>query len=336
MSSSDYPIATGVPGLVSAIVLNWNGGEEVLKCIEHLVRQSYAQLEILLVDNGSTDGSAKIAQERFPRIAVYKNGRNLGYAEGMNIGIGHSAGEYVLLLNQDAFLEPDYLEQGVKLFGDSETIGMIAGTVLNVGSEKNPSIREVHRGFMMRWQMRPTRNRKSAPGQIIFGPTFACALIRRSALEDVRCACYGDYLDRDYFAYFEDIDLCFRMVMRGWQTAYSPVLVARHSYASATGHKVRTIEKPLLLQRHIFKNRYITIIKDLPLSILLRVVPLVTITDAFLLVYLLFRSPRSLLAWTAACFDVLRLLPKIQRRRMSIQAGMLISVEQLRQYFVRL
>jgi GT2 family glycosyltransferase len=136
MSSSDYPIATGVPGLVSAIVLNWNGGEEVLKCIEHLVRQSYAQLEILLVDNGSTDGSAKIAQERFPRIAVYKNGRNLGYAEGMNIGIGHSAGEYVLLLNQDAFLEPDYLEQGVKLFGDSETIGMIAGTVLNVGSEK--------------------------------------------------------------------------------------------------------------------------------------------------------------------------------------------------------
>lgn len=323
------------PGLVSVVVLNWNGGAEVLRCLEQVEAQTYRQVELIVVDNGSTDGSVEEARRSFPAARVVDNGRNLGYAAGMNIGIRHSRGEFVVLLNQDAYLQEDYLRIGVGLLQRNDAFSMVAPRVLDVDAQGHHAGKLIHCGWMMRWHMRPFNSLACDERREVFGPSFACAMIRRAALEDIECGVYGDYLDEDYFSYHEDIDLCFRLVLRGWKALYDPRLIVYHSRGSATGGRVRTIEKPLFFQRHVFKNRYLTIVKDLPLLVLLRALPAIGFAEVALLGYILLKSPQSFWAWTRACGDFIQLLPRALRRREYIQSRVMIANNDLQQYFVR-
>ena len=113
---------------VTIILLNWNGKEDTIECLESLKHITYPNYEILLVDNGSTDGSVECFRERYPGMEIIENGENLGFAEGNNVGIRRAMDEgadYVLLLNNDTVVDPEFLGELVKVGESDPKIGIV-------------------------------------------------------------------------------------------------------------------------------------------------------------------------------------------------------------------
>ena len=113
---------------VSIVVLNWNGLRFLSPCLNSLKNQTQQQLQIILVDNGSTDGSVEFVKENFPSVEVVENHRNLGFAEGMNVGIKTATGDYVIALNNDTRVAPNFIEV---LLGHASRDPSIGGSVAN-------------------------------------------------------------------------------------------------------------------------------------------------------------------------------------------------------------
>ena len=114
----------------SIIVLNWNGKRYLEECLHALFTQTYSPYEIILVDNGSHDGSVDFVAERFPAVRIIENGENLGFAAGNNVAIRVARGDYIVTLNNDTRAEPDWLEELVKVVETDPKIGMCASKML--------------------------------------------------------------------------------------------------------------------------------------------------------------------------------------------------------------
>src|SRR3990167_8558234 len=99
--------------LVSIIILSYNSRRYIEKCLDSVLRQTYLNFEVFVVMNGSVDGSAELVQSRYERVKILTPGKNLWYSRGNNFAIEQSAGEYILALNQDTILEPDFLSEMV-------------------------------------------------------------------------------------------------------------------------------------------------------------------------------------------------------------------------------
>ena len=102
--------------LVSVIVLNYNAGKLLLNCIESIKKSSYKNLEIILVDNISTDKSQKACKEKYPDIKLIQNNENFGYCEGNNIGIREAKGDYIIILNPDTIVESNWIEELISAY----------------------------------------------------------------------------------------------------------------------------------------------------------------------------------------------------------------------------
>ena len=123
MRDSNFP-------LISVVVLNWNGGRIVEKCLMSLQAQTYRPLEIIVVDNASTDGSVNWVEKRFPDIKLILNERNLGFGGGNNIGIQTSQGRYIMMLNNDTRLDPKCIEELKRSIEKDEKYGACASKIL--------------------------------------------------------------------------------------------------------------------------------------------------------------------------------------------------------------
>ena len=316
---------------VSAILLNWNGRGMAEDCLRHLAAQTYHPLQIVVVDNGSTDGSADELASLCPQAILVRNPDNLGYATGMNQGIGLATGEYLLLLNQDVLLTADYLSQAAAALARDERIGMVGGKVYRlVDGEKTRAIDNV--GLFLLKTLASTNSVNVDAEEMVFGPSGSCPLVRRAMLEDVALA-PGHYLDDTYFAFGEDIDLWWRAHLRGWTCLYTPQAVAWHAHSGSLAGKVGLFEKPALFRRHALKNRYVTLVKDLPGGLILWLLPWLMLTEVLLAAYLLLRHPGSLgdLLW--AWRESIHLLPQAWRQRRQIQARRTVPVDSLRVFF---
>ena len=119
--------------LVSVIILNYNGMEFVESCLESVLSTDYPDFEVLFIDNASIDGSLEYVEDKFgrnTRIKIVANEKNYGFAEGNNIGFKHTEGEYVVFLNIDTDVEPDWLSELVKVFEADPTIGAVQSKLL--------------------------------------------------------------------------------------------------------------------------------------------------------------------------------------------------------------
>lgn len=122
-------------GLISVIILNYNGKKWLKKCLDSLERQSYKNFEIILVDNASSDGSISFTKENYPRVILVKSARNLGFSGGNNLGIKHSKGEYILLLNNDTWIGEDFLSRLVSFY-TKNNFDVIAPKEANYNGDK--------------------------------------------------------------------------------------------------------------------------------------------------------------------------------------------------------
>ncbi len=293
---------------LSAVIANWNGRRYLPECLDALLPQLPAGAEVLLVDNGSTDGSAAWVRAAYPSVRLIALRENLGFAGGVNAGLRAARGELLLLLNNDAFIEPGCIAALCELLWQRPEFGA-AGAVLTFAHQPeivaSAGIRLRRDGLALDlWAGRRVEDLPHTPREIA-GPSGGAALYRRTLLEDV------GLLEPGFFAYLEDADLAWRALLRGWRSAVVPAARARHVYSATSG------QGSPFKQRLLGRNRARVILRCMPTPLLLRCLPAILAYDLLAVAYgMLARQPAIAVGRIAA----LRELPALLRERRSIQA----------------
>ncbi|MBI5888328.1 MAG: glycosyltransferase family 2 protein [Deltaproteobacteria bacterium] len=221
---------------VAIIVLNWNGHKDTIECVESLKKTTYPDYEILIVDNGSSDGSEAILRKKFPELKLIQTGKNLGFAGGENIGIREAlakGADYVLLLNNDTTVDPDFAGELVKAASLNPRAGILCskvyllsrpGIIWYAGASFHPWLGwGRHRGY----------GRKDA-GQ--FDRTEETPRACGCSLMATREFCEkAGLLDEKYFCYCEDTDWGMRARKAGFKVLYVPASKVWHKVAQSTG-----------------------------------------------------------------------------------------------------
>jgi len=245
--------------LISTVILNWNGKEYLASCIQSLREQTYSNLEMILVDNASTDGSVEYIKNLFPDLRVIVNKKNLGYGGGNNVGIGASQGRYVMILNNDTRLDPHCIEELKRGIEKDERYGSCASKILlehkdnlvdAAGISVCPDGLSIGRGRLEKGDLYDDEEQ-------VFAASGCACLYRREMLEDI-----GLY-DEDFFAYAEDTDLGWRAQLANWKTIYNPKAIVYHSHSASSG--TYSPLKAFLVER----NRIWVAIKNFPLPLLI-------------------------------------------------------------------
>ncbi|MCC7263631.1 MAG: glycosyltransferase family 2 protein [Candidatus Latescibacteria bacterium] len=307
----------------AAALANWNGMKYLGRCLAALYAQTCPLSEVVVVDNGSTDGSKEWLRAQYPQVRLIENTTNRGFAAGSNQAIAACTAPFVLVLNTDVFLEPDFLALAMPGFSRSPRVAAVTGRVYQEGTDEL-----LNGGFFLRRQIRIRHSTNLAEPEAVFGATGAVVLFRREALEDLRVE--GEYFDESYFGYGEDIDLAWRAQLWGWQVRFEPGPLAHHVGSGSLDGRLRFAEKPAFFQRHVLKNRYLTVIKNASPGVLAELLPALLLTELLLWPYLLLRWPRRAPYLALALVDVLRLFPQAWRRRRLIQSRRQVSAAHIR------
>jgi GT2 family glycosyltransferase len=242
------------PPKVAVIILNWNGREVLAKCLDSVIRTDYPNLEIVVVDNASTDTSQAMVRDRYPGIRLVENRENLGYVSGNNVGIGSTRSDYVVLLNNDTTVDRAWIRELVKAAATDERIGVLGCKVYLMGTriiQHAGSHLSFVSGSLFTRSMVEDRGQFDEVADVDYVSGEAI-MIKREVLKKV------GLLDPDYYAYWEDADFCWRARRRGYRVVYVPSSVVEHM-VSASWDK-RPIEAKVLGER----NRILFILKNFP------------------------------------------------------------------------
>jgi GT2 family glycosyltransferase len=322
--------------LVSIVVLNWNGEEHVHRCLEHVLAQDYRPIEVIIVDNNSSDGSLGRIKAEHPDFVYIENATNKGYAAGMNQGIAASHGEFIVPLNQDVCLDHSFVSRCVAKMREDSTLGAIGGRVYSwIGDELTDRLRKGEgERFIMRKRFQSDGGHFTNEPTLTFAASGSFPFLRRSMLDDLK-GTSGCCYDESYETGWEDCDLWFRMHLLGWKCLFLPSAVGWHVGSGSVGGKATFFSKALDYQLRVLRNRHYTIIKDLPWRTLLWLLPYLAATELAIIPYFLLKSPKSLLALAGAWWQVVRDLPVLLRKRAQVQESKKVNHAYLRQYFVR-
>ncbi len=306
---------------VAAVLINWNGRSDCEAALGAIRAQENPPSEVVVVDNGSQDGSLEwfLAQ---PDVSVIANPGNLGFAHAANQGIRMTSAELVLLCNLDVRLDPDFLAQAVRRMGSAPDVGSVGGLLLREGQAPvvDSAGHVLHRSGWVsnRGQGGPDRY---PTAEEVFGVTAAAAVYRRQMLEDV--AIFGEVFCEDFFAYLEDVDLDWRARWRGWRSFFEPRARATHRRGGSGLHRTAAIE------RHVLANRALLFLRNAPRSWILGP----ECVSAACLVGLraglaLGRHPEAALGLA----DAARLIPRTLRARRQIMATRSVGASEIERW----
>ena len=290
----------------------WNGASYVSRCLDAVLSQTRPPQEIVVVDNGSIDGSPAIIRSQYPSVRLLTRPINEGFCTGYNSAIRATSSPYVLILNNDVYLEPDFIERALEAIEGREEVGWIAGQLLRADGNGVD-----YAGRFLRRRISLVNTDSEAPGQRVFAGSGAAIFCRRAMLDDV--AELGDVYDERYFAYVEDLDLAWRANLRGWHCIYVPNARARHVGSASTGGQIRVLDKTPEFQRHIVKNRYTTVLKNASPGLFVRLFPYLLIAEIGMWALFLVRRPSCVRVFPEAMAWVVRELGSILRSRRFIQ-----------------
>ena len=309
---------------VEAVIVNWNGRRFLPECLRALSR-STIPVRVIVVDCASTDGSVEYLRSEHPAVEVVASPENIGYAGGANLGLRRVRAPYVMVMNPDVIVAPDHLEILCARFDGDPTIGAAQGKLYRIDPESfcagAPPCSDIidsaghcirrDRMVVDRGGGRPDGPEFSQEASI-FSACGAAIFLRREMLEDV--APDGDYFDPSFFAYKEDIDLCWRARILGWDIRYIPDAVAWHVRGWA-GESLKARKRlPLAARRHSWKNHYLLIIKNDRVVDILRALPYVLGWEFARHLYALTRDP----AMYSAFVDLFRLFPRALKQRRDV------------------
>ena len=246
--------------LISVIIPNWNGKHFLTECIDSLKEQTFRDFETILIDNGSTDGSAEFAEERYGKfISIIRNKKNLGFTGGNNVGIKAARGEYIVLLNNDTWAEPTWLEELAQATSLGHPVGMWASKIYSY--YRRDRIEAV--GELIYWDglSRSKGQYEIERGQYddveeIFFPPGCGGMYRKTVFEEI------GVFDEEFFAYADDAEIGIRARLAGWKGVYVPKAVIYHKN-SGTGGQYSPFKA-----FYVERNRFWITIKYFPLPLL--------------------------------------------------------------------
>ncbi|MFA5933080.1 MAG: glycosyltransferase family 2 protein [Microgenomates group bacterium] len=246
--------------LVSVVIPSWNGIELLNDCLLSLEKQSYKSLEVIVVDNGSSDDSVKYIKSNFPKFKVVELSYNQGFSVAVNIGIKKSLGEYIFILNNDTEVDKNCILHLVKALSKNQEVGMMASKILNfyqrdfidnAGDELDTVGHLLVKGYGKKDGL------KFSKQYSLFLVSGGGSLFKREVFEKI------GYFDESYFMYMEDADLCFRAQLAGFRALFEPRAIIYHK-------RMATSSKNLSLVECLnFRNMTMNIIKDFPVALLM-------------------------------------------------------------------
>ena len=219
--------------LVSVIIVNWNGREFLPVCLDSLLEQTCTDFETIVVDNGSRDGSIELLRESYPWVRIVALDANTGFAGGNNAGYAVSHGRFIVTLNNDTRLEPEWLAELIAPVEDQPGVGMVASRIC---AWDEPDLIDslgvaICPDGMSRGSRRRCRYSALTLDRIeeILIPSACAALYRREMIEQI------GFFDDDFFAYCEDTDLGLRGRLAGWRAVLARDAVVYHRYSKSGG-----------------------------------------------------------------------------------------------------
>lgn len=238
---------------VSIVFPNYNGGNQPLDCLKSIQKLNYPweKLEIIVIDNGSTDGSDQIIRQKFPQVKLIKNHSNLGFAKAINQGIKIAKGELIFITNDDIIFEKNSLKNSVDYLQNHKDVGIVGGKIYY----KDHPNKVCSSGFVMnKWtgdvHPDPNPNKLKEPDWV-----QGCAiLISKKLLSKI------DNLDPNYFLSFDDYDLCQRVRNAGYKVIYYPEAIFWH------GESLTVDKNKPFKHYHWYKSKIYFILKHLPVT----------------------------------------------------------------------
>lgn len=249
--------------ICSVIIVNWNGRHHIEACLGSLHGQTFGDFEVILVDNGSSDGSLEYVRSKFPWVRLIGLERNFRFCAANNVGVRNSTGKYVALLNNDTEADPRWLAELIAAAESSPECGSFASRMLlfsdrevidSAGNEYAGSGAAAKRGHL-------SKSMEFAQPARVFGACAGAALYRRSMLDDI------GLLDEAFSMIFEDVDLGFRAQLAGYPCLYVPAAIVYHKVNASIG--TYTYDYVYYGQRNI----EFVFFKNMPVRLLLRNLP---------------------------------------------------------------
>ena len=297
-------------------VVHYRAYDALDRCLQSVAQQSVGPTAIRVIDGDADPARLDKVREQHPLVDI-EAVVNRGYAGGANRLLAHlqedtPGVEFILLLNPDVELEPEFVETLLRTLADEPTVAIASGKLLRPGGEFLDSA-----GIRLPANRRP-RDRGSeerAEGQYnqreyVFGATGAAMMLRCSALSDL--AIDGEVFDEDFFVYHEDTDLSWRANLLGWRVLYEPEARAAHLRGWQRNGR---FDVPVNVRRHSFKNHYLQLIKNESVESLLRVLPLLVGWEVMRLGFALLRDPQVLPGYA----DAWRLRGRALGKRRTLQ-----------------
>lgn len=308
------------PGLASVVIPNWNGKRFLAGCLDSLLAQSYKHLEVIVVDNGSKDGSVEFLQEKYPQVRLITYAQNTGFSVAVNRGIQESYGEFVALLNNDTIVDVNWLAELVKALLEHPEVGSVGCKML--AYDDATMLDGAGDGYRRGGLPGRIGHREKDTGRFdvpryILGACGGAVLYRHDLFDDI------GYLDEDYFAYLEDVDFGLRAQSAGYKCFYVPTAIVYHLGCGTTGSGY----SPLVV-RLSAQNNWNTIIKNIPAPLLWKFLPQIMYWQLYYLAVCVVRGGQ-LIPWLQGTINAIKLYPKMRKKRQEIERKRRVSLRYL-------
>ena len=304
---------------IDIIIPNWNGKDLLRACLDSLQQQSFTDFAVIVVDNGSHDGSLEMLQSSYPKVQVISWTENRGFSVAVNAGIQASTAPLVFLLNNDTGLHKNCLQELAEAAAKQKDADFFAAKMLNFHDHTlldgaGDAFLRGGVGYRL-GTMEKDSAVYSTPGQI-FGACAGAALYRKSMLLETGC------FDEDFFAYLEDVDLNLRANSRGKICWYVPEAKVYHVGSASTGSKINAFT--VLLST---RNNFYILLKNYPLGLLLRFTPAILIYQFFWFCFVL--KKKQIPAYCKGIWSFMATIPLIYAKRKQNLAKQTISNSRL-------
>jgi len=302
---------------VYVVIPNWNGLDLIGPCLDSLLIQS-KKAQIVVVDNGSTDGSKELIESKYKDIILLAQPHNLGFAGGVNVGISYAleqAADYVILFNNDAVAEENWVEKLVGSAENHKEHGIITSKFMRMDKLHLDSTGD----FYSIWGLPFPRGRNEEDkvqydtGIDVFGATGGASLYRAEMLNQI------GLFDEDFFAYYEDVDISFRAQLAGWKVLYEPEAIAYH-HVSATSSRLGDFAR-----FHSAKNFLLVYAKNMPGKLYFKYLPLFTLQLLRMAASSLVR--RKFKVFLRGTWAAIKLHSSTSKKRKVIQKGRKVTLK---------